>query len=679
MSEVLRKWIVAFLAIIPWNVTWAVENNPPVLTSVREIRNLSVAEARSGLPVRLKAVVIFSRLEVAALFVHDGEGGIYVEQPSDYSNTGPKLGDLVEIAGSTGEGLFAPVIRRNPDKGEKLTILGPGVLPPPKVVTGDELSLPGMDCERVSVEARILEVTMNGDGVAMECEAGPCNFSVVLQGPVSPDSVPWDLAESQVRILGVAATAFNANRQMTRRLVRVSSLADIQPLDHGLISKSPPKLVRADSLFQLSGPGTGDLVRLVGITTLPIPGRGIYLRAPEGGIWVQTAQPIDAPPGTVVEVEGWPRLREMKPFLRARSVNILNTGRSPEPQPLNARQALHARYDSELISVQAELLDTLVSADGTTLVLRGGGVIFNGLLGRSARDSLPELRVGSKLEVSGIALVSSVDAFAPMQEEDKLSILLRSPADVVLVSKPPWWTATRVSVAATLTLAAILGIYLIARSRRLREAATKHREFEAVLAERGRFAREIHDSLAQGLTSISLQLECARDEIQHDAPKLRSHVETARRLVRDSLSEARRTVWNLRPLALGEADLASALQRFASDLTRDGRISCRQEIEGTPRPLPPDHEAALLRIGQEALTNAVRHANPSELLLRLRFGADWITLTVRDNGRGFDVAALARKGFGLTGMQERVTALGGSVSIDSQPTDGTEVSATLPT
>ncbi|MES2440569.1 MAG: sensor histidine kinase [Verrucomicrobiota bacterium] len=645
---------------------------------MREIRSLSVEEAKEGRPVKLTGTVIFSRLEVAALFVHDGENGIYVEQPSDYSGTGPKLGDRVEVTGTTGEGLFAPVIRRDPESGAKLVILGPGEPPPPRVVTGEELSLPDMDCEWVSVEARILEVTMNGDGVAMECEAGPCHFSVVLQGPISPDSVPWDLAESHVKILGVAATAFNANRQMTRRLVRVNSLGDIKPLDEGLISKSPPKLTRADRLFQLFGPGPGEPVTLRGDTTLHIPGRGLFIRTPEGGIWVQTAQPITAPPGTVVEVEGWPRLGEMKPFLRARRVSVAGEEKPPLPQVLKAKAALHARYDSELISVEAELLDTLVSVDGTTLVLRGGGVIFHGLLGKGG-GVLPELQPGSVLRVSGIGRVSSVDVFSPMQEEDKLLVLLRSPADVLLVESPPWWTTGRVAAAAGLVFAGILGVFAFARSRRLREEEATHREFEAVLAERGRFAREIHDSLAQGLTSISLQLECVRHEIKGDAPKLRSHIETARRLVRDSLSEARRTVWNLRPLALGEADLASALQKFAADLTRDGRIHCRQEIEGTPRPLPPEHEAALLRIGQEALTNAVRHAAPSEMLLRLRFGADWITLAVRDNGRGFDVAALAGKGFGLTGMQERVAGLGGSFSIDSIPEEGTEVSATLPT
>ena len=674
MGAILRMVALAYLA----GFAMATGESEP-LTSVRQIRDLSVAEAKEGRPVRMNATVIYSRPKVAALFIHDGQNGIFVEQPIDYVGDGPKPGDRIELTGITGEGLFAPVIRRDPAKGGQLVVLGSGELPTPRAVTDVELSRPDMDCEWVSVEARVLEVMMNGDGVVMECQAGSCNFSTLLQGPFPPDSVPWDMAESQVKIRGVVATSFNTSRQMTRRLLRVNSLSDIEILDQGLISKAAPRLARADELFKLAGPGPGELVRLRGTTTLVLPGRGLFIRTAEGGLWVQTAQPVSAAPGTVVEVEGWPRLGEMKPFLLARRVRIESAGKSPPPQVLGGKDALHARHDSELISVDAVLLDTLVSVDGTTLVLRGGGVVFRGLLAGGKAPPISKMLPGSLLRVSGIARVSPVNIFNAIQEEDKLLVLLRSRADVVLLASPPWWTTVRVAAAAALLFAGMLGIYAFARSRRVREQETKHREFEAVLAERGRFAREIHDSLAQGLTSISLQLECVRDEIQSEAPKLRSHIETARRLVRDSLREARRTVWNLRPLALGEADLAGALQRYAGDLSRDGRISCRQEIEGTPRPLPSEHEAALLRIGQEALTNAIRHASPSEMLVRLRFGADWITLNVRDNGCGFDVAARVRKGFGLTGMHERVAALGGSLSIDSIPGEGTEVSATLPT
>ena len=672
-------WVIFWLwgTMISWAQAQPVEPEMPVLDSVQEIRSLTVAEAKKGRFVRLAGTVIYSRSNGELTFVHDGSNGIFVDRPANREMLNP--GDRVELQGITGEGLFAPVIRLDPANPGRLRVLGSGSLPSPMQVSGDELSLPTMDCEWVSVEARVLDVMINRYAVILECRAGPCEFNVIIDGPFEPDAVPWDLAESQVRITGVVATAFNTRRQMTRRMIRVNSLADIVPLAPGPTSMTPPKMARADDLLQLAGPGPNDLVRLRGVATLPLPGRGLFLNTPEGGLWIQTAQPIDAVPGTVVEVEGWPRLGEMRPFVRSKRVTIVGKEAPPPPRAIQASEAVETRWESELVSVEAELLDTLIGSDGRKLVLRGSGAVFECSLPRERGTPAPRYQAGSRLRVTGIARVFPVNPFVPIQLGGKLLILTRSADDVVVIASPPWWTTQRVALAAAVLFAAMLGSYALARVRRNREAETKHREYEAVVAERGRFAREIHDSLAQGLTSISLQLECVRDEVGDDSPKLRSHIENARRLVRDSLREARRTVWNLRPLALGEADLVTALQRFATDLARDSGISCSPEIEGNPRPLPAGHDAALLRIGQEAITNVIRHARAGTITMRLRFDSEWVTLTVRDDGDGFDVATPGRKGFGLTGMQERVAALGGSLSIDSMPGEGTEVSATLPT
>ncbi|MCW1913649.1 sensor histidine kinase [Luteolibacter sp. GHJ8] len=648
-----------------------------VLTSADSIRELAPEEAAKGLEVKLEGVITFANEPAITLFIHDGSGGVFIEQPPEGGDNWPRTGDRVEVTGVTGAGLFAPVIRGVDGKAPEIRVLGHDALPEPRPVSGRELARPEMDCEWVSVEAQVREVFMNDGDIVFECEAGPCDFHVLLEGPLPPESVPWDLAESSVRIRGVVATIFNGRRQMTRRFMRVNALPDVVPLQApGL--EAQPRLVRADELFRLKGAGGEDLVQVRGITTLAVPGRGLFLRTDGGGLWVQTAQPIAARPGAEVEATGWARAGAMKPILRARAVRVTGEGSPPEALGMESLQVLNARHESELVSIEAELLDVFRGEEGTTIELRDPGMIFRGLLAEHD-GALPDLVPGSRLRVTGIAQITSAGAFSPLQEEDKLLLRMRVPADVQVLALPPWWTTRRVIMAAAAIIAGMLGIYALVRAKRLREQETQRREFEAVLAERGRFAREIHDSLAQGLTSISLQLECVRDEVGADASRARHHLETARGLVRDSLREARRTVWNLRPLALGEADLATALQQFAQDLTRDGKVASAQQIEGTPRPLPPDHESALLRIGQEAMTNAIRHAAPSKILARLRFGSDWVTLSVIDDGRGFDVAERVGKGYGLTGMHERVAALGGSLTIDSMPGEGTEVSATLPT
>ncbi len=649
------------------------------LTSIQQIRNLSPEQARAGLPVKIRAVATFSRPAYATLFIHDGTGGIFVEQsPKTDDGKYAKTGDQLEVTGITGEGMFAPVITGVAGQDAVVNVMGPGTLPEPRPIDGAEMSQPGLDSDWVSIETWVSEVLIEGRDVILLCHSDHCEFHILLDNPQPTESVPWDLAESRVRARGVVATTFNRGRQMTARFLRVAAISDIEPLSPKRTKTSEPQLFRPDELMQARGPGPADLVRVRGVATLALPGRGLFLQVDSGGLWVQTAQPIAATPGTVIEVIGWPRPGELKPFIRAHRASIMGTTTPPLATPLKASEALNADHDAEWISVEAELLNSSHGPDGTTLELRDADVVFRGIVPDVPNMMMPDLKPGSQIRISGISRVTSVGSMI-LRVEDKLRILARGPADVELLSPPPFWTARNVTILATVIIAGLLGIYGLARARRRREKKIQRRAFEAVLAERGRFAREIHDSLAQGLTSISFQLECVRDQLGDDPVSASNHVENARGLVRDSLKEARRTVWDLRPLALGETDLVTALRRFANNLASAGRITFTQHIEGTPRPLPPSHEDALLRIGQEAMTNAARHANATEIRQTLRFGQEWVTFIVKDNGQGFDVVTRVGKGFGLTGMNERVSALGGSLSIDSQPGHGTEVSATLPT
>ena len=646
------------------------------LTRIADIRGLSFTEAEKGLPVKVRGVVTFSNESVATLFIYDGQFGLYVEQVPIATSFWPEVGDEIEITGQTRFAIYSPVVCGRDGNPPEIRVLGKGRLPPPRVVTGAELAKPSVDCEWVSVDAEVTEVMMHENDLILECRAGPCEFHAMIEGPLPKESVPWNLAECRVRIRGVAATIFNTNRQMTRRFLRVNSPSDVIPL------RAPPesreaRLVGASQLLRVDGPGPDELVKLEGVVTFNIQGRGLFLRTDGGGLWVQMARSLEVSPGSVVQVVGWPREGTMRPFIRASGVEVLDRQASPEPLASSAGKLLKSAFESELVACEAELLNVFSGADGTTLELRDGPVVFRGWLDR-ADGVPPDLKPGSTLRVSGIAQITTAGPLAPLREEDKLLLRLRTPADVALLRPPPWWTPTRVAGFFSAILVLTTAIYQRSRLRRKRRLESQRKSFEAVLAERGRFAREIHDSLAQGLTSVSMQLECVRNQLDDAPEKAREHLETARELVRENMREARRTIWNLRPLALGEANLAEALQKHAQELIRDTEISCQQQIEGTPRPTPHEHEIALLRIGQESLTNAVRHAAPRRIDVRLRFGDGWVTLVVKDDGRGFDVADRAGKGYGLTGMRERVDALGGSLSIDSQPGEGSEVSVTLP-
>jgi signal transduction histidine kinase len=196
--------------------------------------------------------------------------------------------------------------------------------------------------------------------------------------------------------------------------------------------------------------------------------------------------------------------------------------------------------------------------------------------------------------------------------------------------------------------------------------------------ERQRMAREIHDTLAQGLTGILTQLQAA-EQAAGEPERWQRHVANATQLARESLSEARRSVGAMRPEVLESAHLPAAVGDVVEHWTRLHGVPVEVTTTGTARPLHPEVEVALLRTAQEALANVGKHANATHVWLTLSYMEDVVTLDVRDNGSGFEPGAAASDGgYGLTGMRHRVGRLAGTLEIESEPGTGTAISASLP-
>jgi signal transduction histidine kinase len=230
-----------------------------------------------------------------------------------------------------------------------------------------------------------------------------------------------------------------------------------------------------------------------------------------------------------------------------------------------------------------------------------------------------------------------------------------------------------------------------------------------VLDERARMAREIHDTLAQGLAGIITQLQAA-EQAGHNPAGWHRHVRAATRLARESLSEARRSVDALRPQPLETARLSDALNDIAERWSALHGIAVQVTTTGTERPLAPEAELALLRTAQEALANVARHAHATRAGLTLSYMGDEVVLDVRDDGSGFDPARVsgrvngrpaaggadrprangadarpraggdgpAENGFGLVAMRQRIEGLSGTLQVESEPGAGTAISARVP-
>jgi signal transduction histidine kinase len=194
--------------------------------------------------------------------------------------------------------------------------------------------------------------------------------------------------------------------------------------------------------------------------------------------------------------------------------------------------------------------------------------------------------------------------------------------------------------------------------------------------ERQRLAGEIHDTLAQGLIGIVTQLEAA-DQARHLPAEWQRHLDQARDLARNSLTEARRSVRALRPEQLEGATLMHAIGELVSSWTQTFGVPVRVESTGGQRPLPNDVEAALFRVAQEALTNVAKHASAAKVWLTLTFLDDVVLLDVRDDGRGWALGKTGG-GYGLDGMRQRLARLNGRLGIESAPGEGTALNASIP-
>ena len=208
------------------------------------------------------------------------------------------------------------------------------------------------------------------------------------------------------------------------------------------------------------------------------------------------------------------------------------------------------------------------------------------------------------------------------------------------------------------------------------ELAGAHHE-AGVLAERHRLAGEIHDTLAQGFTSIVTLVQAAEASLPPDADAARHHLDLALATARENLAEARTLVAALSPARLEQGSLAEAVRRVAESTGAEASVRAHSEVTGTARRLPTGTEVVLLRVCQEALANVRKHAAAREVAVRLCYGDGVVRLTVADDGAGFD-PELITSGYGLRGMRDRVAQIGGTIQVTSAPGTGTQVSAEVP-
>jgi signal transduction histidine kinase len=250
---------------------------------------------------------------------------------------------------------------------------------------------------------------------------------------------------------------------------------------------------------------------------------------------------------------------------------------------------------------------------------------------------------------------------------------------------PGWWTLQRLFAAFGLIMLILAGalLWIFTLKRQVHaQALMIHQkvEREATLEERARIARDIHDTLEQALAGTSLQLNALADSMHGVSQEAQRILKVARSMINHAQAEARRTVRNLRLLDLEKHNLPTALSRFATTSGDDSHVKIVVAVNGRYQSLPNQVENHLLRIGQEAVTNAIKHAGAGTVRIELNCEPRWLNLSIHDDGCGFSPAnafGTSSGHFGLLGMRERAEKIGGTFLATSSPGQGTIISVRI--
>jgi len=667
----LKLFVIPVLSIALWAAN--PDRTLPVLTHADQIRQLSPEQAALGYPVRVRGVVT-DDVPSPDLFVQDSTAGVYVEG-SKSGNFPHHFGDLIEVEGITGPGKFAPVIIEKSSR-----LMGTAPLPKTRVYSFDEIADGQLDSQWVQIRGIVRAVSIDKTSwretsLAMRVASGGGQLSVRV--PISAEQNFSTWIDSEVLLEGVCGSLFNAQRQLTAVLLYVPRLNFITVETHA-------RAVPLSSLLTCSpGGGQDHRVRVRGVVGYQQPGKALFLQAEGRGLRVLTDQETKLNVGDLVDAVGFPATGESAPVLKDAVFYRLGTSAAVAPVPLDIVVPWE-RYDGAVIETEATILGRDVQADGVRFLMQHerDHVLFDATLSPlNSATQLLSVPLYSRVRVTGICLVQSGGLWAVPQS---FRMLLRSPEDLVVLHAPSWWNLRHTLWVLGVTVCALLLViaWMVVLGRRLRDQMRLIRQkirSGAVLQERNRIARELHDNLEQELAGITMQLDLAVDCFQQ-APKVAQHaLETARNMSRHSMLDARRSVWDLRCHLLEEGDLVSALRLTVQPSIPFGGVKVDVSVTGEPVRLPTAVEMNLLRIGQEAVANAIKHGHARVVSARLEFDDSKVRLFVTDNGRGFRPQDTTPSGhFGLLDMRERAQSMGSVLQVESEIEHGTTVFVEIP-
>jgi len=722
MLRSLRTGVWIFLMAFAIPGISAAQTNE-VLTTAAEILSLSpiVVPPGQNIPVLVTGVVTFTEVNWHGMFfVQDSTGGVFVNA----TNPPPAIGDLVKVSGIWHPGGYAPDIEL-----PSWTRLGTAPLPEAKPISAEQFMSGTVDGLRVEVSGVVRSAQSQRQNTLLVVELASGGYRFRAFAPISTNVDANSLVGASVRVRGTAAASFNAPlQQMLTMAMFVPRESDfiVDQLPDTSISEATFAPLRRIAQYH-RGASPSMRIRVKGFVTFQRRGDDIFLNDGADGLQVKTRDTNSFAPGEMIEAIGFPGVERFLPGLRdAILIRTKGAGTQIMPNRTSVQELLSGTHHADMVSLQGKLLDHSLrplrggkpSSDApgaNVLTLQSSNWLFSVEAPVNARfDELGSLPVGSTLEVSGLCLLQ-------VSEEGKVEgvrILLPDVTSVHVLQRPGWWTPERLLMGLGILLVvsgvgAIWTLMILRKNSALKSSIAEkiraqnelqkaHDQLEsrveertrdlisetsarkeaevrvnAILDERTRIAQELHDTLLQGFTGIGLKLDTVMNSLPLSLADTKEQLQRILEQSDEYLVEARRAVWELRSPSLEKSrEFSKALMKVSERALHGSGMRSHFKTNGDACPLAPVVEDNFLRICEEAVRNAVKHARATKVEVHLDYSSDEVRLRIRDDGCGFNPHGpdASKAGhFGLVGIRERAKSIAGNLSLKSHPGQGTEI------
>lgn len=669
------------------------------LRRAADVLALSPSAARAGRAAELRGVVTYVKPGgYVDLVIQDESAGIFVGNVGRLPPLELKPGMAVEVKGRTTEGGYAPTVQAY-----SIRVTGTNALPTPAHVTFDDIRSGRFPSQFVEVEGVVRSASVDR-------HLPPARLILKVATPAGLlDAWVLDFGEetglrfvdASVRLKAVCLYWANARKQPFSQRLLVNNPAAIELLSQANADPFLAPLVPLAEMLRFRPDGANlHRVRVRAVCTLHQPGEWMAIQEGALGLRVRLSRPAALKVGDEVEVVGFPAISGYTAELQDAVVRVVKSG-VPLTAPLSeSRQLLRSQLlndvDARLVRLQGRIASVLASPGQLTLHLADQGVSFLALLPAAGPEIPPAtLQPGGLVELTGVCeLQASERTHLKGAPPDSFVLHLRSADDLKILRRGPWLTVRRLLLvlgvgAGGLVFALVWAFELRRRvetrtallAKEIRARHDAEIEFNAVLGERGRVAGELHDTLEQELTGVALQLEAAKLSLAVNPSRLGQHVDMAGQLLQRSRDDVRKLVWDLHTGTQREADLMTQLHEVLGPMELKNGRKIEIASQGEVRPLGELTANHLLRIAQEAVANAVKHADANTIRVEATYEADGVRLKVADDGAGFEAADAPgpESGhFGLSGMRDRVKRLGGTLTVESTVKRGTSVQVWAP-